>query len=352
MDYLDSLDDYSPDANPLSNVKPTAWAQTLDKLKEHATEAARALAENVELELFNGKPGTLENAAGTLMFLTTLNLKVAIQNIKEGLKNRHLIAAVDKDGKTRLLMHMKSVIEKEFCIGGGTVQLGLHPEDYDRIIESDGMYFIELFPRVENKEDLLVIDMDAKQTRLKSGEVETPLGQMLPILDTGRFVRGCTISEDFHDNLTTFRVNIRRPNSTKQNHYSIHQLVYNVGASNGFGLSKYPPLLAYLGLTEQCQGWEDCEDTWFRYHQVNDPKTEEAIKKREEYLKSKGWEEVKTARWSDMDHLVGRSQVWMNSNIFIICCSHQWNQQAARVRIFFEEWLYMMGYIKYGTGND
>ena len=67
MDYLDSLDDYSPDANPLSNVKPTAWAQTLDKLKEHATEAARALAENVELELFNGKPGTLENAASTLM---------------------------------------------------------------------------------------------------------------------------------------------------------------------------------------------------------------------------------------------------------------------------------------------
>ena len=105
----------------------------------------------------------------------------------------------------------------------------------------------------------------------------------------------------------------------------------------------------YLGLTED-QGWEDVPR--FKYRRGLDEKSKAAIRLREEHLAKKGWETVEMAPWCDLDHLVGRSQVWMNSNIFILSCSHSWNTQMSYVRIFYKDWGYAWAQIPYGSGND
>lgn len=351
LEIFDSMSTYTPDANP----EQTEWFDTLQQIEEECNDDARTLAKALGLGLHEGKPGKFECSASNLMFLTYLNPMVAVENIKDSLKNRHLVAATDKHGSFRLLMPMMVKTEKEYCIGSGTVKQGLEPQDYARFMVSDGWFLVEMYPRVTKPENMLVLDMNAKGSctkgRSKKKQVETPLGVALPILDTNREVRNCTVHLDSaQSRLTTFRVGIRRPGGEGHNSYHIHQLINTVSAGKGYGLSKFAPLRKYLGLTEDCEGWEDVPR--FTYYQKNDPESSEAIQRRSEKLKKRGWEDVKTARWSDMDHLVGRSQFWMNSNIFIMCCSHQWNQQKARTRIFFGEWLYMMALIEYGTGND
>ena len=76
------------------------------------------------------------------------------------------------------------------------------------------------------------------------------------------------------------------------------------------------------------------------------------MKGRFAYLKRKGWDGVPFAKWSDIDHMAGRSQMWMNNTLFTVSCSHSWNQYMSYVRFLFRHWGFGCGKCKYITGND
>ena len=49
----------------------------------------------------------------------------------------------------------------QFCIGGGTIQQGYDPEDFEREMKTDGFYAVEMFSSADTESDFLVIDMNA-----------------------------------------------------------------------------------------------------------------------------------------------------------------------------------------------
>ena len=85
----------------------------------------------------------------------------------------------------------------------------------------------------------------------------------------------------------------------------------------------------------------------FRY----DVDDERYQKRRAKHLEKKGWTDVATAWISDRDHTVGRCEVWMNSTMYTISCSHCWNQCMSQVRMVFKDWCFAFLCKPYGNGN-
>ena len=56
-----------------------------------------------------------------------------------------------------------------------------------------------------------------------------------------------------------------------------------------------------------------------------------SIRKRPNELQKKQWENTKLASICDIDHMVGRSQIWMNSNFSTWMVLHQYNTQLSIV---------------------
>ena len=131
---------------------------------------------------------------------------------------------------------------------------------------------------------------------------------------------------------------------------SIHRLVNIVANHNGFGINNHTPLREYLQLQE---GETITFNRRFVYHDFTNERSARLIKRRLTKLQRKAWLEVKNATICDIDHMIGRSQLWMHSNFFTWMVSHQYNMQLSFVRIFFGDWLYgFSGKIRYQSGND
>ena len=290
----------------------------------------------------------LEQGRGTKLFLTCLNILVGFENITDGLIDRKLVTFVDKYGCHRLLALAGKKMSKQYCVGGGTVQQGLEASDFDRHMLTNGFTLVEMFQAEYSEDQVLVLNMNGKASVTGKKDRNNELGNLLPIPETDRYVRNCSVSLDTSEqNLVRYMASLG--GLVDKRTKTLHQLTYYVGAHNGFGLIKSAMVRQYLGLTED-QGWEDVPR--FVYHRGFDEKSRAAIEARKDRLEKKGWETVKMAPWCDMDHLVGRSQVWMNSNIFILSCSHSWNTQMSYVRIFYKDWGYAWAQIPYGSGND
>jgi hypothetical protein len=61
---------------------------------------------------------------------------------------------------------------------------------------------------------------------------------------------------------------------------------------------------------------------------------EQAIRQfalRVSYLKRRGWEELEFGELTDVDHMAGRSKLWMNSTLFTMHTSHSWIRYIAFV---------------------
>ena len=119
---------------------------------------------------------------------------------------------------------------------------------------------------------------------------------------------------------------------------------------NGFGINNHTPLREYLQLKE---GETITSIERFQYHDFTNKRSARLITRRLTKLQHKEWVNVKLASICDIDHMIGRSQLWMNSNFFTWMVSHQYNTQLSYVRIFWGDWLYgFSGKIKYQSGND
>ena len=64
-----------------------------------------------------------------------------------------------------------------------------------------------------------------------------------------------------------------------------------------------------------------------------------------------GVKECDLADWSDVDHLVGRLEVWMNGLFFTQPTSHRHNQCLVVVRKDAGDWLYGLAVNPYTGGN-
>jgi hypothetical protein len=93
------------------------------------------------------------------------------------------------------------------------------------------------------------------------------------------------------------------------------------------------------------------EAAFFRFA----PLSERAIRQlklRVSYLKRRGWKELEFGELTDVDHMAGRSKLWMNSTLFTMHTSHSWNQYIGFIRMLFGRWGFGCGVCKYGSGND
>ena len=165
------------------------------------------------------------------------------------------------------------------------------------------------------------------------------------------------ITPDVAQTVTTWICMIRKSDGigskdNKQNRFSIsiHRLVNIVANHNGFGFNNHTPLREYLQLQE---GKTITSNKRFQYHDFTNERSARLIKRRSNELHHKDWVNVKLASVCDIDHMIGRSKLWMNSNFFTWMVSHQYNSQLACVRMFFGDWLYgFSGEIEYRSGNQ
>ena len=131
---------------------------------------------------------------------------------------------------------------------------------------------------------------------------------------------------------------------------SVHRLVNIVANHNGLGINNYTPLRRHLQLQV---GETIISNERFHYHDFTNERSARLVKRRSNKLQHKEWQEVKLATICDIDHMIGRSKLWMNSNFFTWMVSHQYNKQLSHVRMFFGDWLYgFSGEIEYRSGNQ
>eukprot|EP00985_Skeletonema_marinoi_P004419 scaffold1935_cov223-Skeletonema_marinoi.AAC.3 len=128
-----------------------------------------------------------------------------------------------------------------------------------------------------------------------------------------------------------------------------HRLVAIMKDHYGFGFCHNHLIKEYLQLKDG-ETFEDVER--FKYRQDLSDRAVELSRKRSGIVKKKKWNERKLAKWSDVDHLLGRSKRWKNSDFFCMHVSHSWNQAMSYVRIVYGDWLYAFTNISYGSGSD
>ncbi|KAL3923861.1 MAG: hypothetical protein SGILL_001399 [Bacillariaceae sp.] len=135
--------------------------------------------------------------------------------------------------------------------------------------------------------------------------------------------------------LVRYDVNLRDHNGEGQPR-QLHRLVQIVAANQDTGLSHSPMLMDYFGEKKTLE-------EAFKYN----AKTEERYQQR---LKDKGWEDCPMAEWSDVDHLVGRMEVWMNG-LFFTQPTHRHNKCLSYVRSYAKDWLYGLCSKPFTGGN-
>ena len=327
----------------------------LKELEEDCRRLAKEEAE--ELHLHATDDSHIINARGSEKFVTAANLLVTYKNIVQGLKDSTLAVIRDKDRLLRFFIAAGKKMKNQRCIGT-LVQNNIDPEDFEKDILTTGFICVEQFPCVNLPGELLVINLDAKkdddQSATHRKKIPIPGGPVpgtaIPEMDgTGRYARAVSVSEDKSQTMTTFRVNLPQPKGAAKKHWTIHRLIATSSAHCKFGLQNDEDFSNYLELKDG-QTFEDVER--FKYHQAFSERSIRALEKRFDYLKKKGWDNVDLAKKSDLDHCLGRSMMWMNSNMFLMFCSHSWNRSMSYVRIMFGCWGFAFGHFKYVSGND
>ncbi len=318
--------------DPRAFVKMYGSKRGLAKLERKAREEAKT----------NAKGRTSDensiHAAGSLIWATSAKSITDYLNIKRALGHSKCCAQKDKNGKWRVLVCGEKVMERWRCVGV-TIRDDFDYDDCLTELRNCQSTFVELWAIDDTP---LVIDCDAKQN---STRVKDPLYKRVK-LDKNRYVKPVAITEDKHAKLKTFRLWVGLNSETTITH---HRLVAIYVYHYGFEFSQHPLIMGYLDL-KKGQSFVDHER--FKYHQDLSDSAIRKRFKREEYLERRQWKERKLAKWSDFDHLLGRSKKWKNSYLFGMNVPHSWNRAMSYIRIVYGDWLYGFASVKYESGND
>lgn len=157
-------------------------------------------------------------------------------------------------------------------------------------------------------------------------------------------------SINMSNNLFTFRCFLPRDKEHKSeakwksNHkpWALHRLKQVVYSNLGLGINNRDWFRNYFELADN----ETFEDK-FSYYEFD----AEAAKQRYQRKKANGWEDVELASQCDGDHMLGRLCMWMCESIFVLPCSHSWNQCMANVRKHMGCWGFGFAHIEYKGGN-
>ena len=312
-------------------VRKFSSVKGLSELEKISRDYAR-----VKAEIEGIKDENSIHAAGSLIWLTAANTIVDYFGIIGALRHRNCCAVQDVNGKWRILLKGEEVMTFYQCVGI-LDRDGHDVEECERTIKGCQHIFCELW----FTEDPLVVNFNAKRD---SHAGEESINKKIPI--PGRvdsYARVLVITDDKNPKLPTFVVKV---NSKPIKH---HRLVAIIKDHYGFGFCQNDLIKEYLEL-EDGQSFEDNDR--FKYHQDLSEKAIKSRKYRETYLKRRKWDARKMAKWSDIDHLLGRSQRWKNSDFFCMHVSHSWNQSMSYIRILFGDWLYGFTTISYGSGSD
>ena len=282
--------------------------------------------------------GDAERHIGTLRFLTLSKVKVLIADIKRSLENCVTAAIPCKDpemnGPYFFPAAIKELIIKHFCVGGGTVQRGLHPSKYEREwLTMAGRYVINLYGR--NGE---IVDTMAEKN---DSDAHDDIHFKVPFPgEKNRYVRVLKLTEETKNGLTTHSVVMGLPDGTTSSRRH-HQILQQVQHSHGLGPQNNDELNEHLGGLS------------FEEKYPYNPKFENDYARRISRWKRRfGKIDVEFASLCDVDHCVGRSKIWMNHILFTDLCSHRWNSCMSKVRIVAGDWCYGLGTKVYGSGND
>lgn len=318
--------------DPRAFVKRYGSQRGLAKLEEKARAEARANA--------TGRTSDKNSihAAGSLIWATAAKSITDFLNIKRALGHSKCCAQKDKNGKWRVLVCGEKEMERWRCVGV-TIQNDFDYDDCKTELRNCEYTFVELWAIDDTP---LVIDCDAKQN---STRVKDPLYKRVK-LDKNRYVKPVAITDQKGQPLKTFRLSVGLNSETKITH---HRLVAIYIYHYGFDFSQHPLIMKYLDLKEG-QSFEEHER--FKYRQDLSDIAMRNRFKREEHLERRQWHERKLAKWSDFDHLLGRSKKWKNSYLFGMNVSHSWNRAMAYIRIVYGDWLYGFANVKYESGND
>ena len=277
-----------------------------------ARKRAKSLAECYQLD------GREERHIGNLFFLSFAVRQVVYNDIVHCLTHRICGYLVRKDGSIFFPCKILKKLVVQFCVGGGTVQKGCKPNQFEREWTTKDCYIACLFGTA-------VYDLNASC----NDSTMAPENFKIPLGNTGRFVRRLTSNKGVHNGQDMFSVAIRDDQGNKKTR-RLHRLVQINAYNHNIGMSHSQQLKEYLGgktFEEKC------------------PYTAKDKEIYKQHLEKKGWTNVEFAKWCDVDHLVDRSELWMKGLFFTMPCSHRWNTCMTWVRVSVGDWCYGMAEI-------
>lgn len=277
---------------------------------------------------------------GNLMFGSLAGVKVFYCDIVCALMNR-VCGVIDRKDDKGLCFPTKlgkvqgeaAILEKQNCIGSIVKDENRDPSDFDRTLCLDNYYVIDQFGMPS------LYDLNVKSDTIGDEYKKLPLG------DTGRYFRRLKIYKTKDSNnsngdsyIDVFEVCFRMFGKSASNNHkiSIHRLLQINAMNLGMGMDSNSKFKTYLG------------DSTF---EEAFPYTAQDERAYERKLASRGWERVKFAKTCDVDHLVGRKELWMNMTIFTMPCSHRWNSCMVFVRLMAGHWCFALGFKSYTGGN-
>jgi hypothetical protein len=291
----------------------------LKKSKERAAERAAKVGGDVEVE------EKYVNSHGINSLISFLGILNYYDDIIDSLvkKKVAMIEHPDSDKPPILLATIPNELEDEKCIGREIMEkLGVLG-DVKLTSYVKGTHVIELFSGEENIRLYKVTD--DKITRFKFS-INTA---------DNLFTFCCSLPRDTeHASEAKWKFNRKR--------WSLHRLKQVVYSNLGLGINNRKWFRNYFELADD----ETFEDK-FSYYEFD----AEAAKKRYQRMKRNGWEDVELASQCDGDHLLGRLCMWMCESIFVLPCSHSWNQCMGKVRQYMGCWGFGFAHIEYNGGN-
>jgi hypothetical protein len=315
MSLRQCLDINREDKKELDRLRQEA----LKKSTERAAERAAKVGGDVEVE------EKYVNSHGINSLISFCGILNYYDDIIDSLvdKKAALIEHPDSDKPPIMLVTIPNELEDKKCIGREIMErLGVLG-DVKLTSYVKGTYVIEIF----------------------SGEEYIRLYKV-----TDDKITRVTFSINTTDNLFTFCCSLPRDTEhaseakwkSHKKKWALHRLKQVVYSNLGLGINNRKWFRDYFELKDD----ETFEDK-FSYYEFD----AEAAKRRYEKSKANGWENVELASQCDGDHLLGRLCMWMCESIFVLPCSHSWNQCMAKVRQYMGCWGFGFAHIKYDGGN-
>ena len=323
-DGVDSIEDILPPGMSLEEFvrMDRDNDEEMNGLKKLALDGAREQAQRQFKETGIEIEEKTINRFSELSFLTSLNILIYYDDIVSSLLEKK--AGVFRHPTSKKLMFFARIPNSllvQFCIGSIKFQM-LALDDYERYVHLKGNYVMQLFGGGE-------------YTRLYSVE--------------GDKIKRMKFFVTASNNLFSFFCQTRRDKSvaaeakyTGGKRWSAHRLELTVLYNLGLGMNNCAWFRKYLRLES-----EETFEAKLSYYKYD----HDAEERRRAQLKAKGWEDVKQAVSCDGDHLLGRMRMWMNASLFVMPCSHSWNQCMANVRAKMGCWGFAFAHVKYTGGN-